>query len=125
MALVVVYDIVTKQVKEIIKSADTPSYDKRSDVLINPEIKGVLELKYLKADTDNNSVVDMDSAEQTAVNQAQVSKDTAEKQQLADNLEYPLVDVVTALIKRINVRIPANPITKQEIINQLKVDKGL
>ena len=34
-------------------------------------------------------------------------------------------DMLVALIKRINVRIPSNPITKSEVIQQIKDDLGL
>ena len=39
--------------------------------------------------------------------------------------EISKMDLITALVKRINIRIPSNPITKQEIIQQIKDDLEL
>ena len=36
-----------------------------------------------------------------------------------------MFDVVTALVKVINKRMPSKPITKQEIIDRIKQDLGL
>lgn len=59
-----------------------------------------------------------DLVEQNAVKDAQRSA--------VDDLDVSAKDVVTALIKRINARLPqAQAITKQEIIDQIKADKGL
>jgi len=74
---------------------------------------------------DNGQVVEMSQAEQDAILQAEVD---AEKQMLLDRIdkyEISNLDLLTALVKRINARIPSNPITKQEIIDQIKSDLGL
>lgn len=42
-----------------------------------------------------------------------------------DKYEVSNLDLLTALVKRINVRIPTNKITKQEIIDQIKSDLEL
>ena len=78
-----------------------------------------------KSATVGSRVVTMTQAEQDAIiaaeTQAQLDADRAR----ADRLDFTIEDVLVALVKRINVRIPGNPITKQEVIDQLKADKGL
>lgn len=74
---------------------------------------------------DAGQVRIMTQTEKDAYNQIKVE---AQKQELLaqiDNYEVSNIDLITALVKRINVRIPSNPITKIEIVEQLKKDKGL
>ena len=79
--------------------------------------------KYHKV--EDNQVVEMGQAEKDALDQAEA--DAQEQALLAqiDKYEVSNLDLLTALVKRINVRIPANPITKQEIVDQIKDDLGL
>ncbi len=74
---------------------------------------------------DNRQVVLMTQAEKDTF--IQEEKDTADNEERVriDKLEVAVKDVIVALIKRINIRIPSNPITKQEVINQIKNDKNL
>jgi len=56
MSLVVIYDegASPEKVLGVVRSANTPDYDQRSDVLINPDIsalEGVVPQKYWKHDT--------------------------------------------------------------------------
>jgi len=74
---------------------------------------------------ENGQVVEMSQAEKDAVLQAEAN---AKRQALLDRIdkyEISNLDLLTALVKRINARIPSNPITKQEIIDQIKSDLGL
>lgn len=72
-----------------------------------------------------NRVIDMKQAEidQILADQAQAEKDALITR--LEKFEVSSEDIIIALIKRINIRIPNNEITKQEIIQQLKTDKGL
>ena len=123
MALVVIYNTVDGQVLQIIPSANTPEYEGRGDVLINPIIPGGVPQKYLKVVA--GALTEQTAAEKSATD-ASIANDNLNLQRLAaTKLQFPIEDIIVALVKRINVRIPANPITKQEIIDQLKADKGL
>ena len=67
----------------------------------------------------------MNQTEKDAVDQAIAD---AQEQALLDRIEalgIDNIDLFTALIKVINVRIPSNPITKQELKDQIKADLGL
>ena len=73
----------------------------------------------------NGAVVEMSQAEKDSILQAEAD---AQEQALLDAIdEYNIskIDLITALVKRINVRIPNNPITKQEVVDQIKTDLGL
>lgn len=50
MANVVIYDEVTKRVKQYLKSVNTPDYSSRPDVLVNPDVSTLLSiaLRYWK-----------------------------------------------------------------------------
>ena len=75
-------------------------------------------LQYKKL--ESGDVVDWTQQEIDAYLQAQAD---AKKQSILDAIdrfEVTNLELLTALIQRINVRIPANPITKAEIIQQLK-----
>ena len=74
---------------------------------------------------ENGDVVDWTQAEIATYVQAQADAQSQALLNQIDNFEVTNLDLLTALIKRINIRIPNNPITKQEIINQIKEDKGL
>lgn len=73
----------------------------------------------------NGFVVDKIQVEIDADLQTKVNAQLQADRNRADKLEFTMQDVIKALIKIINIRIPNNPITKQEIIDQLKIDLGL
>ena len=74
---------------------------------------------------ENGQIVIMSQAEKDAI----LAQEEADKRQRLldriDKYEVSNLDLLTALVKRINVRIPSNKITKQEIVQQLKSDLGL
>ena len=127
MARVIKYDQVTLRVLEDIKSANTPDYNTRPDCLIEPKIVvgSMVPIKYWKVVVVANEVLEMTDSEKTQVENDLVAAKLAQDRVSASKLDFPLVDVIVALIKRINVRVPNNPVTKQEIVDQLKQDKGL
>ena len=71
------------------------------------------------------TVVPMQQAEIDAILQAEADAQIQAEIDRADRLDFTIEDVIIALVKRINTRIPSNPITKQEVVDQLKADKGL
>ena len=74
---------------------------------------------------EGGQVVLMTQAEKDTL--LQVEADAREQTLLAriDKYEVSNLDLLTALVKRINIRIPNNPITKAEVIQQIKDDLGL
>lgn len=68
----------------------------------------------------NSEVIEMSQAEKDAIDQAVSDAQTQAIQDALDRFDVSNLELLTALIQRINVRIPSNPITKAEIIQQLK-----
>ncbi len=86
-------------------------------------VKAIGSLKYHKV--VGGVVVEMTQNEIDAINvaEAQAQEDALLAQ--IDKYEVSNIDLITALVKVINVRIPGNVITKQEMIDQIKSDLGL
>jgi len=91
---------------------------------LKSELIGVPK-KYIKWDNGLDKPVEMTQAEKDAVDQAIADAKKQAEIERAERLDFTMQDVIVALVKRINTRIPNDPITKQEIIDQLKADKGL
>lgn len=72
-----------------------------------------------------NAVIEMTQVEKDAILQAEADAKDQAILDAIDKFEVTNIDLITALIKRINVRIPGNIITKKEIIDQIKSDKGI
>lgn len=87
--------------------------------------RGVAEgvTKYHKV--ENSKVVEMTQAEKDALTASEAQAEHYALLARIDKYDVTNVDLITALVKRINVRIPANPITKAEIITQIKADLGI
>ena len=80
-------------------------------------------LQYKKL--ENSDVVDWTQVEIDAYVQSQADAQAQALLDAIDKYEISKIDLITALVQRINVRIPGNPITKQEIIDQIKTNLGL
>lgn len=134
-AQVVIFDEGTNAVKQVIPKTDGEPYRSRTDAIVyfepTPRTGYVASLSHMNGAPikywkhSAGSIVEMSAGEKSAVDAAESAATLAENQARADKLEYSQEDVLTALVKVINVRIPGNPITKQELIDQLKSDKGL
>ena len=72
---------------------------------------------------DSGQVREMTQAEKDALDQAEADAREQEELDRIDKLECKVEAVIIALVKRINVRIPSNPITREEVINQIKADR--
>lgn len=69
---------------------------------------------------------EMDSIEKAAADLAEQQAANDARKAEIDKLNVTVEDVIVALVKRINARLPqAQAITKQEIITQIKQDAGL
>jgi len=89
------------------------------DVIINPDVSTMsgIPLKYWKR--VGNLIAEMSASEKQAVDDAELLARKAG----ADNFGVGLVEIFTALIKVINVRLPANQkITKQELVAAVKAE---
>lgn len=102
---------------EYILSANTPDYVNDSDAIVNPNVSSLsnIPIKYWKRSGDN--VVEMNNQEKQVVDAGLL----LDRKNSADTFSVGLIDIFTALIKVINLRLPAgNKITKQELITALK-----
>jgi len=130
MANVLKYDVNTGRVLKYLKSVNTSDYltdpndvnTPLSGYFIHP-VMPHLELKYLLV--DGGIVRDMTQIERDTVDLAQQQAADQTERDRIDELDVSVYDVIIALVKRINVRIPNNPITKAEVIQQIKDDKSL
>ncbi len=86
-------------------------------------VKAIGSLKYHKVVLD--VVVAMSQVEIDAINDAEAQAQEDALLAQIDKYEISNIDLLTALVKVINVRIPGNVITKAEIIAQIKSDLGL
>lgn len=133
MANVLKYDTNTGRVLDYRISVNTPNYlldpnDVNTPLpgyLIHPDVSALQGTPKMFWIVKNGLVVEMTQAEKDATLLAkQQAQDNAERASI-DLLEVTVKDVIIALVKRINIRIPSNSITKQEVIDQIKSDKGL
>ena len=86
MALIVIFDVgaTPQKVLEVIPSANTPDYDKRSDVVVNPDLSALdlINRKYWKHDT--GLIVEMTAGEKTAQDTADQAQATADRRVSAE-----------------------------------------
>jgi len=101
MARIAIYDLVTKRVLEYLKSAHTPDYTGRDDVLINPGLPAC-EMKYWKV--ESNIILEMTQAEKDAVDtEEQAEQDAIEEARKdIDKLEKALKVALKLIFKEIN-----------------------
>lgn len=82
--------------------------------------------KYDPSIISGNRIVDMTQQEKDAFTQSQITVQNQTQSNSIDNLNVSVSDIFISFIKVYNSKMPVGQkITKQEIINQLKVDKGL
>lgn len=91
-------------------------------VKVDEEIYRVVDKFYL---VDNGVLRQMTQVEKDALLAEEAEVERQSLIARIDKYEVSNLDLLTALVKRINVRIPSNPITKQEIIDQIKQDLGI
>lgn len=91
--------------------------NKTPNILINPDLSAVqgVDQKYWKI--QNGSVVEMTQAEKDAI----ATSELTERKKTADNLNVSIREALEALIKVINLRLPAGQkITRAEMITAIK-----
>lgn len=105
---------------QYLKSVNTPDYENNPNAIINPDISSVqsVPLKYWKR--SGNIVVEMTTLEKQAVDQAELQT----RKSFADNFGIDDMKIVlTALIKVLNTKLPANKqIVKQEVVDAIKAE---
>lgn len=114
---------VPNQVKQYLRSVNTPYYYGRDDIVIMPTMPHY-NLKFLKV--KNGQVVEMTQAEKDAIIQAEQQAQHDAQVQNVNNLGVTVKDMIVAFVKVYNSKVPPQyRITKQEIIDQIKQDLGL
>ena len=108
----------SNQTPQYLTSVNTPDYSGDPDVIINPDISGIINVpqKYWKR--DGILVKEMTLAEKNTVEVAEllVRKSMANEFNLSD-----MKIILTALIKVINIRLSAGlKITQNEMVTALK-----
>ena len=94
---------------------DSPNYTQIMALLnSNP-------IKFLKI--ENGEVIERTQAEKDIILQAEADAQAQAEEDALQRYDVSNLELLTALVKRINVRMPSNPITKQEIIDQIKADR--
>lgn len=109
--------VLNKTTLNYLESVNTPDYPE-SDWIINPDMSGVegVDRKYWKL--VNDVPTEMTAQEKQAVDDAELQSRKDAIQELGDT---GLKEVMTALIKVLNSKLPANKqITKQELITAIK-----
>ena len=106
------------QTPEYLTSVHTPDYEGDPDVLVNPDISAVqnIDKKYWKR--LGNTIVEMNLAEKQAIE----AMELLARKNAANDFGIEMKTALTALIKVINLRLPTNKITKQEMIDALKAE---
>jgi len=84
MARIVIYDEANNRVLEDIKSANTPDYDGRTDVLINPTVPQGIPIKYLKV--SGSSLKEMNPSEKNQVDSEETQAEFDRINSLDDGL---------------------------------------
>lgn len=109
-------NVIHRTTLQYLKSVNTPDYPE-SDWIRNPDMSLVAQVpqKYWKI--DGEQVKPMTQVERDVVD----GNELLERKSRADNFQVGLLELVTALIKVINVRLPSGQkITKQEMIDAVK-----
>lgn len=105
------------QIPQYLTSVNTPDYSSDPDAIVDPDLSSVsgVPIKFWKR--SGNSVVEMMQVEKDAITAAELQ---ARKDAANDFGIEGIKIVLTALIKVINLRLPSNKITKQEMVDALK-----
>lgn len=113
MAIVVISE---NGVASYYPSANTPDFEGNPDALINPDLTLVsgVPTKYWKRVGD--SVVEMTQEEKDLL----ATNELLARKNLADTYNIDIKTALTALVKVINLRLPSNKITKDELVEALK-----
>jgi hypothetical protein len=73
---------------------------------------------------ENGQVVSMSQVEIDTILQAEADARAQAEEQAIQNYQISNLELLTALVQCINTRIPNNPITKNEIIQQIKDNRN-
>ena len=115
MANVVLF---TNGVASYLPSVNTPDYEGNPNAIIDPDLSGLVGVDSRFWKKSGASVVEMSPAEKQAV----LATYLEQKRSQVDVLNVQMPEVLTALIKVINLRLPSNKITKTELITAVKAE---
>lgn len=109
MANIVVFDVTTKQVKQFLKSVNTPDYSSRPDVVVNPDVASLSAIPIKYWVEDSGAIREMDTAEKDAIDAAeQAVLDAAEAARVTafdDSLN--LASENDAVLAKVDIKINA------------------
>lgn len=108
----------TNGVASYLQSVNTQYYENDPNALINPDLSAVQGVDIWWWKRSGNSIGEMTSAEKQAVLDAWLE----ERRSRADQLVANLPEVLSALIKVVNLRLPGNKITRAELIAAIKAE---
>lgn len=109
----------TGKVAEYLKSVNTPDYSSDPDVLINPDISAVdlVPIRYWKRVGD--TIIEMTQGDKDEI----AAQELTDRKNAANTYKVFLKDFATALVKVINIRLPAGQkITTAELITAVKAE---
>ena len=128
MANVLIYDVKTSEVKEYLESVNTPEFEGRDDVLINPIIPDNVPMKYLKV--EKNNVIEMSVTEKAVIDKidadnvkAEIDKIITETEAKIQTFDISTLEIITAFVQILNKRFVGKEITKDEVIAQIKANR--
>lgn len=134
MSNIIIFDKVTKKVKEYITSVNTPDYSFRDDVLINPVLPPNVAYKFLKA--ENGCIVEMTQDEKDIIiaeeETNRITKIRADAKYSIDNfmdLGLVLRALADVIKDEINILrnehgLPARTLTQLKIAIKDRIDNG-
>lgn len=102
---------------QYLESVNTPEYSDNPNAIVSPDLSTVsgVPIKYWKR--SGNNIVEMTQAEKDAITASELTQ----RKSAADTFQGNPVAIFTALIKVINLRLPAGQkITKAEMITAIK-----
>lgn len=105
---------------QYLTSVNTPEYVNNPNAIINPDVSAVLSVPVKFWKRVGDTVVEMTPAEKQAIIDAELQ---ARKDAVTDPSFADLKDILTALVKVINIRLPIDKkITKLELIDAIKAE---
>lgn len=128
MSDIVIFSEGNNRVLAYKKSVNTPDYDKRTDVLINPDVNSLLSnavpMKYWIH--EKGSVREMIQAEKDQLDAFLKAQGDAQKTTNINNLDITIKDAFVAWLQVYNSKVPAQfRVTPTELKNKVLENEGL
>ena len=126
MANVLIYNTDNGRFVDYLKSVNTPDYEGRPDVLINPDMNNVTGVEKKYQIVDSGSVREMTQQEKDIVDAEIIPDENAKNEANADNLNVTIKQAFIAWLDVYNSKVPSQyKVTGAELKQQLKDNIGL